>query len=101
MSSESAEPVERPVRADLPAERPAPSAETVDLAIRGMHCGSCVALLEEVLVEEKGVSSADVKLDPGTARVSFDPSTVTADRLCALVADQGYEASVIASAAGS
>ncbi len=66
-----------------------------------MHCASCVALIEEVLAEEEGVSSVVVELDSGRARVSFDPSRIAVGRVCALVVEQGYDASVIASVAGS
>jgi len=65
------------------------------LAVEGMHCGSCVALIEETLVEDLGVPSAEVDLAAGRAEVTYDPSTHTVDDLCAAVAAAGYRATPI------
>jgi copper chaperone CopZ len=67
---------------------------TVRLALTGMHCGSCVALIEEVLMDQSGVAAAAVDLEGGTARVTFDPSEVSVDALCAAVTGAGYGASL-------
>ncbi len=48
-------------------------------------------------MEEPGVVRATVDLDAGSATVTFDPSEVDAGRLCALVTEQGYPASVTSS----
>ena len=47
----------------------------------------------------QGYYAAMVDLDAGTAKVIFDPSEIDAGRLCALVTEQGYPASVAASTA--
>jgi Cu+-exporting ATPase len=65
---------------------------TVELEVTGMHCASCVALVEETLAEQRGVTRAAVDLPSGGARVDFDPSAVTVDELCAAVAGAGYAA---------
>ncbi|MGO8872692.1 MAG: heavy-metal-associated domain-containing protein [Acidimicrobiales bacterium] len=62
------------------------------LTIDGMHCGSCVALVEETLTEQDGVSAASVDLESGRAEVRYDPSRVTLDDLTAAVAEAGYSA---------
>lgn len=64
------------------------------LAIDGMHCGSCSALIEETLVEDLGVASAQVDLDRGRATVVFDPSVHSVTDLCDAVAAAGYTAAV-------
>ncbi len=46
-----------------------------------MHCGSCVALVEESLAEQDGVDSASVDLDRERAVIGFDPSVVGVDEL--------------------
>jgi copper chaperone CopZ len=69
-----------------------PSAVTI--LVTGMHCGSCVALIQEVLADTPGVRSVAVELEAATARVELDPSEVSADDLCAVVVDLGYGASV-------
>ncbi len=68
---------------------------TVRLAVTGMHCGSCVAFVEEVLMDQSGVAAATVDLEGGTARVTFDPSGVSVDALCAAVTGAGYGASLV------
>ncbi|MGH9172035.1 MAG: heavy-metal-associated domain-containing protein [Acidimicrobiales bacterium] len=63
------------------------------LSVKGMHCGSCVALIEETLVEDLGVDKAEVDLGSGQATVTFDPARHSVDDLCAAVVAAGYEAS--------
>lgn len=65
----------------------------VELVLTGMHCVSCAELIRETLEAKPGVGLAVVDLDSSTARVSFDPSAVTVDDLCALVGETGYGAS--------
>jgi Cu+-exporting ATPase len=64
----------------------------VELEVSGMHCQSCVALIEETLVRVPGVRRAVVDLD--SARASVDPETGTAsvEELCAAVTGAGYAA---------
>ncbi len=73
---------------------PSPTRVTVELALSGMHCRSCVELIQDVLVEQTGVFLATVVLDSESARVEFDPSVTTVDDLCAAVLDTGYSASL-------
>jgi Cu+-exporting ATPase len=67
---------------------------TVELAVTGMHCGSCAALIEESLAGTPGVTRATVDLDSAVARVDFDTASVSVGELCAVVAGAGYGASV-------
>jgi Cu+-exporting ATPase len=69
-------------------------AVTVELTLTGMHCLSCVQLIQETLAAQSGVLRAAVDLDSAVARVGFDRSTVTVDELCAAVISTGYGASV-------
>lgn len=81
---------------DPPVNSPAGSAHrsVVELAVTGMHCDSCVALIEEMLAEQAGVASAVVDLDSTSARVEFDTSLVTVNALCEIVVKAGYGASL-------
>jgi len=72
---------------------------TVELEVAGMHCASCVALLEETLGAEPGVGAVSVDLDTGRASVTFDPEVLTVDDLCGTVAAAGYQAAPLASGA--
>jgi Cu2+-exporting ATPase/Cu+-exporting ATPase len=60
-----------------------------------MHCGSCVALVEESLVELSGVASATVDLEAARAVVEYDPSQVGPEQLCAVVVEVGYTATMV------
>jgi len=68
---------------------------TVDLAIEGMTCASCVARVEKALTSVPGVKSASVNLATERATVtgSFDFAV-----LIRAVADAGYDAHVAAPA---
>ena len=71
--------------------------DTVELEIGGMHCGSCVALIEETLSADPGVSDVAVDLDAGRASVTFDPDALCVADLCGAVVGAGYEAVPLAS----
>jgi copper chaperone CopZ len=68
---------------------------TVELAVVGMHCGACVALIEESLTEQMGVIGASVDLESTRAVVDYDPSLVDLDALLATVAEAGYAATPV------
>jgi len=65
---------------------------TIELLVEGMHCGSCVALIEETLVAAPGVRGAVVDLESGRASVVVSPGDVSIDALCAAIAGAGYSA---------
>ncbi|GEK21958.1 carbonate dehydratase [Cellulomonas xylanilytica] len=66
---------------------------TVDLAIEGMTCASCVARVEKKLNRLPGVE-ATVNLPLESARVTVD-GPVDADALVAAVRSAGYDATVV------
>ncbi len=68
---------------------------TVELAVEGMHCGACVALIEEGLAEQAGVMAASVDLDSARAVVDYDPSLVGLDELRSTIAEAGYSATPV------
>ena len=61
-------------------------------SIKGMHCASCVAMLERTLKQVDGVSQANVNLATEKAAVSYDPQKVTDKHLESAVANAGYQA---------
>lgn len=63
-------------------------------SIKGMHCASCVALLEGALGKVPGVTSATVNLATTKATVVYDTSIVTDDALASAVANVGYIAMI-------
>jgi copper chaperone CopZ len=68
---------------------------SVELRVDGMHCGSCVALIEETLTEQSGVTLASVDLDSARAVVEYDPTLVGPDQLRAAIAEAGYTAALV------
>ena len=67
--------------------------ETTTLKVGGMSCGGCVKSVTKVLTELPGVARADVTLEPGEAKVEFDPAQVTRDAMAEAIDDAGFEAS--------
>jgi copper chaperone CopZ len=75
-----------------PRADPPEDGQVIELAIDGMHCESCVALLEEVLTEQPGVRSASVDLVSASAVVHVDHTVVGTSALQSAIADAGYSA---------
>ena len=66
--------------------------ETATLKVGGMTCQGCARSVTRVLQGLKGVASAEVSLDAGQAKVTFDPAQVDLTRLKAAIEQAGYEA---------
>lgn len=73
----------------------------VTLNVRGMHCASCVALVEKALKKTDGVSEATVNLSTEKAYVEFDESKVSVSKLISAVKNSGYDALVSTEASKS
>jgi copper chaperone len=66
--------------------------ETAILKVSGMTCGGCVGSVTRVLKALPGVADAQVSLEKGEARVSFDPAVANVAQLKGAIGDAGYEA---------
>ncbi|MEK7576324.1 MAG: heavy metal translocating P-type ATPase [Patescibacteria group bacterium] len=64
-------------------------------SIKGMHCASCVVIIERSLKKIEGVSQATVNLATEKATVTFDSGKVTDEHLSSAVSNAGYRALVI------
>jgi Cu+-exporting ATPase len=64
---------------------------TTQLTIREMHCGSCVAAVEEALQQTPGVLSANVNLATGQALVKYVPGLVNVAGLTQAIESAGYK----------
>jgi len=60
--------------------------------IKGIHCASCITLLEDSLNKVDGVVKATVNLATEKATVTYDPKKVTDQHLSGAVSDVGYKA---------
>jgi copper chaperone len=65
--------------------------ETTTLQIRGMTCAGCAKSVTRALQKLNGVASAEVSLDSGEAKVSFDPRQVSVAQLKAALEKAGYQ----------
>ena len=68
------------------------SSSTKTFAIEGMHCASCVRLLEKALSKIPGVEKATVNLATEKASVNYDSQKVSDTLLENAVASVGYKA---------
>ena len=66
--------------------------ETTVLNVGGMSCGGCVKSVTNVLTALPGVAKAEVTLQPGEAKVEFDPALVTREAMKQVIDDAGFEA---------
>ncbi|MBI2409623.1 copper-translocating P-type ATPase [Candidatus Kaiserbacteria bacterium] len=64
--------------------------KTQTYKIHGMHCASCVAVIERVLGRTVGVRSASVNFAAESALVEFDEKAVSEPQLAEAVASAGY-----------
>ncbi len=70
-------------------------AATVELAIEGMTCASCVRRVERALSRVPGVTEASVNLATEQALVHYDPRKASLDALLRAVEEAGYRAHVL------
>ncbi|MBI2327693.1 copper-translocating P-type ATPase [Candidatus Curtissbacteria bacterium] len=64
----------------------------ITFPIKGIHCASCIRVLERSLKKVDGVSEAVVNLATGKASVLFDPEKVKNQDLESAVSNVGYKA---------
>jgi len=65
--------------------------ETVAINVKGMTCGGCVASVTRVLKTIPGVADVAVTLQPGQAKVSYDPARTSQAALRAAIENAGYD----------
>jgi len=65
--------------------------ETITMNVQGMTCGGCVASVTRVLKAMPGVADVSVTLQPGAAKVTFDPAQTSVPALRTAVEDAGYD----------
>ena len=63
-------------------------------SVKGMHCASCVMMIERSIKKIDGVSNATVNLATEKATVTYDPTKVTDNHLTSAVSNVGYQALV-------
>lgn len=62
------------------------------IKVEGMSCGHCQMAVTKAITQLDGVSSAEVDLDNGEAKVSYDENKTNVDSIKKAVNDAGYKA---------
>jgi copper chaperone CopZ len=70
----------------------APAEKTVTIAVAGMHCGNCVAKVQNALRQTPGVLAAEVDLPANQAKVKFNPAQTGAAGLMQAIKTAGFTA---------
>ncbi len=78
-----------------------PVTQTVDIAVQGMTCGSCVSRVEKAISQLSGVLQASVNLTTQKASVSFLPEMITLHQLHGAIRGAGYEPQQVETAGGA
>jgi len=65
---------------------------TKTIGIKGMHCASCVRLIEKALTKTDGILEANVNLATSKATITYDPKKVTDAAIESAVSKVGYQA---------
>lgn len=63
----------------------------VTVEVKGMSCHHCKNAVESEIKSLKGVNSAEVDLDAGNVKVTFDESGVSLDDIYEAIDEAGYE----------
>ncbi|MBA3356088.1 MAG: heavy-metal-associated domain-containing protein [Pyrinomonadaceae bacterium] len=86
------------VRAQLPTASTTiiatPKTERVVIAIEGMHCGGCASGVKAMLKRTPGVVSSDVSFEQKEAKVEFDSSATSREKIVEAINNIGYKASL-------
>ncbi|NOX71206.1 MAG: cadmium-translocating P-type ATPase [Candidatus Micrarchaeota archaeon] len=65
-----------------------------ELKICGMHCQSCVSVIERSLKKKEGISYANVNLATNKATVEYDETKVKDSDIIELIKSRGYDARI-------
>ncbi len=66
--------------------------QEVTIKVGGMSCQGCVKNVTGALSATAGVASVAVSLEAVEAKVSYDPATVSANALRAIIEEAGFDA---------
>ena len=81
---------DHPTFADLYVKRLTAGLAQIELYLEGVHCASCVWLVERVPLVLPGVNGAELDIRRSLARVTWDPSTVALSAVARMLDSLGY-----------
>jgi Cu+-exporting ATPase len=61
------------------------------LKTKGMHCVSCERVIQDALIELKGVKSAKANYTNERTEIEFDPEKINVKKIMEAVKEAGYE----------
>lgn len=67
-----------------------PGGMEISLLLDGIHCATCIWLIEHLLSRQEGIISARVNYGNHRALIRFAPEKITPARLCATLKNIGY-----------
>ncbi len=65
--------------------------ETLEFRVKGMTCQGCVKTISNFLKNQKGISSVDLNLETGTAKIEVNAKLWNTEKLKELIKQIGYE----------
>ena len=74
----------------------APRLQTTVFAVENMHCGGCLAPVEDALLALPGVAAARANLTARRVVAQYDAGRVTPDQVIQALEDVGYRAAELA-----
>ncbi|KAL2165374.1 hypothetical protein VTH06DRAFT_672 [Thermothelomyces fergusii] len=76
---------------------PPPTVMVTTVGIKGMTCGACTSAVEGGFKDVAGVKSFSISLLAERAVIEHDPSLLTAEAICEIIEDRGFDAEVVES----
>ena len=64
----------------------------IKFSIEGMHCGSCAAGIQMVLISTEGVTEASADYSKKIGEIEFDEEKVKWEDLQKIIEEMGYKA---------
>lgn len=61
------------------------------LNVKGMHCKSCVMLVEEAVSEIKGIKKVEADYNKDQVTISYDGSNTTLESVKKAIKEEGYQ----------
>jgi len=70
--------------------QPGPEGCEISLILEGIHCATCIWLIEHILTRQEGVKKARVNYSTNRARVVFNQAIITPAEICTTLQRIGY-----------
>mgnify|MGYP003964836467 FL=1 len=64
------------------------------IKIGGMHCSSCVTIINKVLSKQEGIINSSVNFSTEKASVEYDPTVISEAKIIEVINSKGYTASL-------